>query len=90
MKLILKIFKLAFNYLKYNKLMSAILIVCITISIFIPMFTVKISNVADEVLSSRAAQTPSAQRAPSSALLSRTARLIRSAGWSPCSPRIST
>lgn len=56
--MIKKIFKLAINYLKYNRLMSIILVVCITISIFIPMFTVRISNLANEILSRRAMETP--------------------------------
>ncbi len=38
--------------------MSIILVVCITISIFIPMFTVRISNLANEILSRRAMETP--------------------------------
>lgn len=38
--------------------MSVILVVCITISIFIPMFTVSVSNLADRILSGRAAETP--------------------------------
>lgn len=53
-----KILKLAIHYLKYNKLMTVILTVCITISIFIPMFTIRISDLANQVLTERAKQTP--------------------------------
>ena len=58
MKMVLKIFKLALSYLKYNRLMSCVIIVCITISIFLPLFTIRISNLARAILTERAQQTP--------------------------------
>lgn len=54
----LKIIKLSTSYLRYNKWMSITLIICITISIFIPFFTFRISSLANEILSGRAAETP--------------------------------
>ncbi len=58
MNMIKKIFILAVRYLKYHKVISIVLIISITISIFLPMFTIDISRVANRVLLNRAATTP--------------------------------
>lgn len=52
------IFFLAFKYLIHHRLLSFILITCMAITWFIPLFTIRISQYANQTLMARANATP--------------------------------
>ena len=51
-------FKLALLHLKYNRILSAILIVCLTIALFLPMVTRLSSSMLHEEMTARSDTTP--------------------------------